>query len=69
MVAPRLVSAIQAEASHVIIGSYDYATACDEVMLIACLHGGGYLCDGCFLDLRDWVTDQLSSVLDQELPP
>ena len=69
MVAPKLVGAIQAEAAHVAFGTYDYATACCEVMVIACLHGGGRLCGRCFLDLWEWVGEQLSSVLDQELAP
>lgn len=69
LVAPRLVSTIQAEAAHVAWGTYDYETAVDEVMVAACFYGAAYLSDNAFTDLRHWVVEQLASVLDQELMP
>lgn len=69
LVGPRLVGAIRAEAAHVIFGTYDYATACDEVMLIAWLHGAHRLSEDALAALQDWIIDQLGNVLDEELGP
>lgn len=69
LVTPRLVSAIRAEAAHVLFGTYDFATACDEVMLIAWLHGAHHFNDDRLHALQDWIIDQLGNVLDEEFGP
>lgn len=69
IVGPLLVGAIQAEAAHVAFGTYDFEAAVDEVMVVACQHGAGYLSDEAFTELRHWVVEELAAVLDQELMP
>lgn len=69
MVTPRLVGAIQAEAAHILFGSYGFDEAIAEVMTIACRYGAAYLSDDAIVALRGWVVDQISNVLDEELGP
>lgn len=69
IVGPLLVGAIQAEAAHVAYGTYDYATACDEVMVRACAHGAGYLSCEALTALRHWVVEEVARALDEQIAP
>lgn len=68
IVGPVLVGAIQAEAAHVAFGTYDYDVACDEVMVVACSYGAGYLSCEALTALRHWVVEEVARVLDEALP-